>query len=187
MIHQIDRNKFRFIAKFEQVLVLTPENAFSLKFQFQANWKKSGTRDFWNSSPFERLACFYLVITGNFEHFQYFNFKINFLKNAYLYQNTWVPCANHPNVRIHSFQKRWSLIWGCFFPVNTLKNLAKLTGKYLCHSLFFNKETLAQVFSCEFCEIIKNTFLMEPLWRTASEKRAMQTRFFFVKAANLML
>ena len=168
MIHQIDRNKFRFIAKFEQVLVLTPENAFSLKFQFQANWKKSGTRDFWNSSPFERLACFYL-------------------KNAYLFQKTWVPCANHPNVRIHSFQKRWSLIWGCFFPVNTLKNLAKLTGKYLCHSLFFNKETLAQVFSCEFCEIIKNTFLMEPLWRTASEKRAMQTRFFFVKAANLML
>ena len=28
----------------------------------------------------------------------------------------------------------------------------------MCQSLFFNKETLAQVFSCEFCEISKNTF-----------------------------
>ena len=48
-----------------------------------------------------------------------------------------------------------------------------------CASLFFNKvvglqasrpfnfiekETLAQVFSCEFCEICKNTFFTEHLW-----------------------
>ena len=43
------------------------------------------------------------------------------------------------------------------------------TGKHLCQSLFFitlqaeacnfiKKETLAQVFSCEFCEISKKTF-----------------------------
>ena len=30
------------------------------------------------------------------------------------------------------------------------------------------KETLAQVFSCEFCEISKNTFFTEHLWATAS-------------------
>ena len=38
--------------------------------------------------------------------------------------------------------------------------------------LFFNfikKETLARVFSCEFCEIFKNTFLTEHLLATASE------------------
>ena len=47
---------------------------------------------------------------------------------------------------------------------------AKFTGKHLCQSPFFNKvedlqacnfikkETVAQVFSCEFCEISKNTF-----------------------------
>ena len=29
---------------------------------------------------------------------------------------------------------------------------------------FIKKETLAQVFSCEFCEISKNTFFTEPLW-----------------------
>ena len=30
------------------------------------------------------------------------------------------------------------------------------------------KRTLAQVFSCEFCEISKNTFFTEQLWTTAS-------------------
>ena len=30
------------------------------------------------------------------------------------------------------------------------------------------KETLAQVFSCEFCEISKNTFFKEHFWETAS-------------------
>ena len=52
-------------------------------------------------------------------------------------------------------------------PKGVLSNFAKCTGKHLCQSLFFNKvaglnfikkETLAQVFSCEFCEISKNTF-----------------------------
>ena len=41
------------------------------------------------------------------------------------------------------------------------RNFTKFTGKHLCQSLFFNKvakkETLAQVISCEFCEISKNT------------------------------
>ena len=43
-----------------------------------------------------------------------------------------------------------------FYKKGVLRNFAKLTGKHLCQSLFFN--TLAQVFSCEFCEISKNTF-----------------------------
>ena len=62
-----------------------------------------------------------------------------------------------------------------------LRNFKKFTGKQLCQSLFFNKvaelrpatllknEILAQVFSCEFCEISKNTFLTEHLWAAASE------------------
>ena len=48
-----------------------------------------------------------------------------------------------------------------------LRNFTKSTGKHLCQSLFFNikKESLAQVFFCEFCEISKNTFfLTEHLW-----------------------
>ena len=50
-----------------------------------------------------------------------------------------------------------------------LRNFAKFTGKRLCQSLFFNKkETLAQVFSCDFCEISKNPFFIEHLGTTAS-------------------
>ena len=48
-----------------------------------------------------------------------------------------------------------------FCKKRVLRNFAKFTGKRLCHSLFLNnfikKET--QVFSCEFCEISKNTFI----------------------------
>ena len=29
---------------------------------------------------------------------------------------------------------------------------------------FIKKETLAQMFSCEFCEVVKNTFFIEHLW-----------------------
>ena len=35
--------------------------------------------------------------------------------------------------------------------------------------LSIKKETLAQVFSCEFCGISKNTFFTENLWTTASK------------------
>ena len=34
---------------------------------------------------------------------------------------------------------------------------------------FIKKETLVQVFSCEFCEISNNIFFTEHLWTTASE------------------
>ena len=40
-------------------------------------------------------------------------------------------------------------------PGGVLKNFTNSTGKHLWQSLFYNK---AQVFSCEFCEIFKNTF-----------------------------
>ena len=60
-----------------------------------------------------------------------------------------------------------------FCQKGVLKNFAKFTGKHQCQSLFFNKvaglrpkacnfikkEAPALVFSCEFCEIFKNTFL----------------------------
>ena len=55
------------------------------------------------------------------------------------------------------------------------RNFAKLTGKHLCRVScrpqacnFIKIETLARVFSCEFCEISKNTFFLEHIWATAS-------------------
>ena len=35
---------------------------------------------------------------------------------------------------------------------------------------FIKKEALVQLFSCEFCEISKNTFFTEYLWTTASKE-----------------
>ena len=48
---------------------------------------------------------------------------------------------------------------------------------------FIKKETRAQVFSCEFCEIFKNTFFTEHLRMTASAETfkeifSLLTRFF---------
>ena len=67
----------------------------------------------------------------------------------------------------------------CSVKKGVLGIFAKFTGKHPCQSLFLiklqveacnfiKKETLAQVFSCEFCEISKNTFFTEHLRETAS-------------------
>ena len=52
---------------------------------------------------------------------------------------------------------------------------SKLIGKHLCGSIFFVnlqvfslKETPAQVLSCEYCRIFKNTYFEKHLW-TVSE------------------
>ena len=62
----------------------------------------------------------------------------------------------------------------CSIKKPALGNFAKFIGKHLCQSLFFNKvadlspatlfflkKILAQVFSCEFNKIFKNTFFTE--------------------------
>ena len=60
-----------------------------------------------------------------------------------------------------------------FYEKGVLRNFAKFTGKHLAAPAtllkkrlcnFIKKETLAQVFSCEFCEISKNTLFTEHLW-----------------------
>ena len=70
----------------------------------------------------------------------------------------------------------------CFVKKSVLRNFAKFTGKHLCQGLFFNKhlrpqpatllkkETLTQLFPCEFCEISKNIFFTENLGATFSEE-----------------
>ena len=58
---------------------------------------------------------------------------------------------------------------GVFCKKGALRNFTKFTGKHLCQSLFFKKETLAPVLSCEFCEISKNTFFYRKPLVAASE------------------
>ena len=72
---------------------------------------------------------------------------------------------------INLFQKQSPDI---FCKKGVLRNFTKFTGKHLYQSLqpkafnFIKKETLAQMFSCEFCEIFKNTFFAKCLQTTAS-------------------
>ena len=47
---------------------------------------KNRTRDFPNGPPFERLAYFYVPISGNFERLQYFNFETDFLQIENIFQ-----------------------------------------------------------------------------------------------------
>ena len=44
-----------------------------------------------------------------------------------------------------------------FLKVRVLKNFAIFTVKHLCWNPFLKKETPTQVFSCEYCEIFKNS------------------------------
>ena len=92
MIHQIDsKNEWlllpvSFTAKFMLVFVLSLENTFSERFHFNANRKsigssKTGTRDFQNSTPFERSAYFAVTVSKDFKRFQYFNFEADFVEN----------------------------------------------------------------------------------------------------------
>ena len=64
-----------------------------------------------------------------------------------------------------------------FCKKGVFKNFTKFTGKNLCQSFFFNKvnfsikfikkESLAQVFFCEFCIISKNTCRTPPVASSA--------------------
>ena len=75
-----------------------------------------------------------------------------------------------------------------FWKKGVPRNFAKFIGKHLSQSLFLNnvaglscnfikKETLAKVFSCEFCEISKNISSKEHLLATASVSTCLTTSF----------
>ena len=96
----------------------------------------------------------------------------------------------------HLFQYR-SSHQGWSIKKSVLGNFTKITGKHLCQSLFFNKvaglrlrpkacyfikkETVAQVFSCKFCEISRNTFFTAHLWTTASISKDISFPHFIYK------
>ena len=91
-----------------------------------------------------------------------------------------------------------------FCKTGIIRNFAKFTGKHLCQSLFLNKvpglrpsaynfnkkETLAQAFSCEFCEISKNTFCYRAaLVATSGSSRSSEqfVNFVFCEFAWIIL
>ena len=88
-----------------------------------------------------------------------------------LARNTQISVTRKDRIKQITFQISRSSYQRCSIIKGVLRNFAKFIGKHLCQSLFFNKvadlepcnfikkETLAQVFSCAYCEISKNTFL----------------------------
>ena len=64
---------------------------------------------------------------------------------------------------------------------NTCARVSFLKKLYSEACNFFKKNTLGQVFSCEFCEISWKTFFTEQLWVTASGK------FPFASFMNVIL
>ena len=76
---------------------------------------------------------------------------------------------------LHSRSKLRSSHQRCSVKKGVLRNFTKFTRKYqrqrpqTCN--FIKKETLAQVFSCEFCEISKTTFSTEHLQTTVSQNK----------------
>ena len=77
------------------------------------------------------------------------------------------PCFIHLFYRLLSMQKQPPEVF-CKKKC-VLGKFTEFTGKHLCQTLFFNKETQAQVLSCEFCKISKYTFFTEHLRATAPQ------------------
>ena len=75
----------------------------------------------------------------------------------------------------------------CSIKTDILKNFAKFSGKLLCQSLFFNKNTPAQVFSYEFCEIFKNTLFAEHLRATASDYTFIERKISTFRTKTLRI
>ena len=81
--------------------------------------------------------------------------------------------SNLTGVRENHIHLYKEVATGDFYKRGVLKNFAKFSGKRLCRSLCFNKvaglmdatllkkENATHVFSYEFCETFKNTFLTE--------------------------
>ena len=73
-----------------------------------------------------------------------------------------------------------------FYKKGFLRDFVKYTEKHLCQGLLFKKETLAQVFSCEFCEISKNNFFTEHLrWLLLLTVKLVHVCFWNLKLAKL--
>ena len=77
----------------------------------------------------------------------------------------------------YSYKKSWEIIvyfgleaatGGVLWKIMFLKILQNSQENTCVAWSFIKKETLANVFSCEFCEISKNTFFTEQLRATAS-------------------
>ena len=75
-----------------------------------------------------------------------------------LHGNFYFLCSENWNLRNLNYHIAPEAVARMLSVKNGALNIfAKFARKHLCHSLFLKKETLAHVFSYEFCEIFKKT------------------------------
>ena len=70
---------------------------------------------------------------------------------------------------------------------NTCARVYFLTKLQALACNFIKKEALAQVFSCRFCEISKNTLFTEHFWATASDSCSIPFTFIFKVTDNIII
>ena len=108
------------------------------------------------------------------------SFKIMIMKSLYVARSGTLEISRTRTYKFLCERLWWQWSEAENVKKGVLKNFAKFTGKYLYQGLFFNliklqacnfikKETLAQVFSSEFCKISKNTFFYRTPRVVASE------------------
>ena len=125
-----------------------------------------------------------------FSRFSYFfelALVIHFLQSSFFWKIEYAFLFSHyleiPQFKIGWYSQFMFLISRSsrsevFCKKSVLRNFAKLTRKHMCQASpcnFIKKETLAMVFSCEFCESFKNNFSYSTHSVAASEYQAVQT------------
>ena len=72
---------------------------------------KKWYQDFQNNPPFQRSACFYVAISGNFKRFQHSNFETDFLENGSLFQKTGVPFFSWISTKIENVSLPYKTVY----------------------------------------------------------------------------
>ena len=93
----------------------TGKHLFS-ELHFKANRESIGSskkwyQDFQNNPSFQRSACFYVAISGNFKRFQYSNFETDFLENGSLFQKTGVPFFSWISTKIENVSLPYKTVY----------------------------------------------------------------------------
>ena len=116
-------------------------------------------------------------------------YRCYFVKLCEIFKNTYFE-EHLTNECFYSLYKVPPISWKIRWPINIsqwtlLKLLLNLRFKvyYYFFCNFINKETLAQVFYCEFCEIFKNTFSyrIPPVFASEISPTCLNFLFFLVR------
>ena len=83
--------------------------------------------------------------------------------SGHLFASMFIWSYIQPMVKQSEYPKTRNSRPDVFCKKGFLRNFAKFIGKHLCRPGTLFKKRLAPVFSCEFCEISKNTFFTEHL------------------------